>query len=196
MPRNRYHQGPPSDHFDGVRFFNPGQPSTDRGLTAMLRWKLAGGAVRWPSIVPVTPDKPEARIDGIRVTMVGHASMLVQVAGINILADPVWSDRASPFTSIGPRRATEPGIRLDDLPPIDGVLLSHCHYHHMDVATLRQLHEVHTPLMAMPLGNDVIVRSAVPEARCVAGDWWQRLPITEGITTTLTPANHWGEPLA
>ena len=57
MPRNRYYQGPPTDHFDGVRFFNPGQPSTDRGLPAMLRWKLAGGAARWPGSVPVTPAK-------------------------------------------------------------------------------------------------------------------------------------------
>lgn len=191
MPRNRYYRGPPSDHFDGVRFFNPGQPSADRGLTAVLRWKLAGGAARWPESVPVTPARPDRRVAGIRITMVGHASLLIQAADTNILTDPVWSDRASPFSFAGPKRVTAPGIAFDDLPPIDVVLLSHCHYDHLDVATLRRLHAAHAPLMAMPLGNDAILRAAVPEARCLVGDWWDRIPLGEGLSTTLTPAYHW-----
>jgi L-ascorbate metabolism protein UlaG (beta-lactamase superfamily) len=192
MPRNRYYQGPPSDHFDGVRFFNPGQPPTKGALRAMLRWKLAGdAAAKWPASVPVTPAKPEPRVDGIRITMVGHATLLIQVAGLNILTDPVWSERASPFAFAGPKRVTAPGIAFDDLPPIDVVLISHCHYDHLDVATLRRLHAAHAPLMAMPLGNDTIVRAAVPGARCVSGDWWDQLSLGEGISTTLTPANHW-----
>ena len=191
MPKNRYYDGPPSDHYDGVRFFNPGQPSTDRGLTALLRWKLAGGAARWPRHVPVVQARPEARVAGLRVTMVGHASLLIQAAGINILTDPVWSERASPFSFAGPCRVTAPGVAFDDLPPIDLVLLSHCHYDHMDVATLRRLHAAHDPLMAMPLGNDAIVRTAIPGARCVVGDWWDGLPLGRNVTTTLTPAYHW-----
>ena len=191
MPRNRYYQGPPSDHFDGVRFFNPGQPSTDRGLAALLRWKLAGGAEAWPASVAVTPARPEARIDGLRITMVGHASLLIQAAGLNILTDPVWSTRASPFARVGPKRVTAPGIVFDDLPPIDAVLLSHCHYDHLDIATLRRLQARFAPVFAMPLGNDAIVRAALPEARCVVGDWWDRLPLGDRSTTTLTPANHW-----
>lgn len=191
MPRNRYYQGPPSDHFDGVRFFNPGQASTDRDLAAMLRWKLAGNAATWPTSVPVTAAKPEPRVAGLRVTTIGHASLLIQAAGMNILTDPVWSRRASPFAFAGPGRATAPGIAFDDLPPIDVVLLSHCHYDHMDVATLRRLQAAHAPVMAMPLGNDAIVRAAVPDARCLAGDWWDHLPIGGDIVTTLTPAYHW-----
>jgi len=190
MTRNRYYDGPPSDHFDGTRFFNPGQPSTDRGLHAILRWKLAGAAAKWPASVPVTPAKPEARVDGLCVTMVGHASLLIQAAGVNILTDPVWSERASPFRRVGPKRVTAPGIAFEDLPPIDVVLLSHAHYDHLDVYTLRRLHAAHDPLMAMPLGNDAVVRAAVPAARCVSGDWWDRLDLV-GIATTLTPANHW-----
>ncbi|MDP1026482.1 MBL fold metallo-hydrolase [Sphingomonas sp. KR1UV-12] len=191
MARNPYYAGPPSDHFDGTRFFNPGQPGTDRGLRDMLRWKLAGGAARWPRSVPVTTARPPARVDGIRITMVGHATLLVQAGGVNLLTDPVWSARASPFRHIGPRRVTEPGIAFDDLPPIDVVLLSHGHYDHLDIATLRRLQAAHDPLMAMPLGNDAIVRAAVPLARCVTGDWWDRLELGAGIATTLTPANHW-----
>jgi len=191
MARNRYYQGPTTDHFDGVRFFNPGQPSTDRGLTAMLRWKLAGGAAKWPVSVPVTPAKPEARVAGLRIIMVGHASLLIQAAGRNILTDPVWSERASPFAFAGPRRVTAPGIAFEDLPPIDVVLLSHAHYDHLDLDTLRRLHAAHDPLMVMPLGNDAVVRAAVPAARCVTGDWWGRINLGGGIATTLTPANHW-----
>ncbi|HIV78933.1 MAG TPA: MBL fold metallo-hydrolase [Candidatus Sphingomonas excrementigallinarum] len=191
MVCNRYYDGPPSDHFDGTRFFNPGQPGTDRGLRAILRWKLAGAAAKWPKSVPVTPARPEARVDGLCVTMVGHASLLIQAAGVNILTDPVWSERASPFRRVGPKRVTAPGIAFDDLPPVDVVLLSHAHYDHLDVDTLRRLHAAHDPLMAMPLGNDAIVRAAVPAARCQIGDWWGRLDLGNGTATTLTPANHW-----
>lgn len=191
MARNRYYTGPQSDHFDGVRFFNPGQASTDRGLGALLRWKLAGGAARWSKSVPVTAARPVARVDGVRVTMVGHASLLIQAAGVNLLTDPVWSPRASPFTFAGPKRVTAPGIAFDDLPPIDAVLISHCHYDHLDLATLRRLVAVHDPLMAMPLGNDAIVRAAIPDARCVVGDWWQDLALGDDVATVLTPAYHW-----
>jgi len=191
MPQNRYYQGPPSDHFDGLRFFNPGQAPTDRGLKDVLRWKLAPGVAKWPRSVPVTPAKPDARVDGIRVTMIGHASMLIQVAGLNILTDPIWSERASPVSFAGPKRVAAPGIAFDDLPPIDVVLISHCHYDHFDVTTLRRLQVAHTPLFVLPLGNDTILRAAVPDARCIVGDWWDRLPIGEGITNTITPAYHW-----
>lgn len=157
----------------------------------MLRWKLAGGAAKWPPSVPVTPARPEPRVDGLCVTMVGHASLLIQAAGVNILTDPVWSERASPFRRVGPKRVTAPGIAFEDLPPIDVVLLSHAHYDHLDLDTLRRLDAEHGPLMAMPLGNDAVVRAGVPAARCVTGDWWGRLDLGGGMATTLTPANHW-----
>ncbi len=191
MTRNRYYAGPVSDHFDGVRFFNPNQPPNDRGVRDILRWRRDGSGVPWAPHVPVTPATPETRVDGLRVTMVGHASLLIQAAGRNILTDPLWSQRASPFRFIGPKRVTTPGIAFEDLPPIDAVLISHCHYDHLDVATLRRLQAVHAPVMAMPLGNDAIVRAAVPGARCVVGDWWDRLPLFDAFATTLTPAYHW-----
>ena len=191
MARNRYYHGPPTDHFDGTRFFNPGQSGPEGGLRAILRWKLAGGAARWPETVPVSPAVPDAHVPGIRITMVGHASTLIQAAGWNILTDPVWSPRASPFSRLGPRRVTAPGIRFEDLPPIHVVLISHAHYDHLDIATLRRLQAAHDPLMAMPLGNDAIVRAGVPGARCLAGDWWDTLRLGEGVATTLTPAYHW-----
>ena len=191
MPKNRYHAGPRSDHFDGVRFFNPGQPATDRTLMQVLRWKAGGNAARWPAVVPIRPSKPAGRVGGVCITMIGHASLLIQAGGLNILTDPVWSDRASPVSFAGPKRATEPGIRFERLPPIDVVLLSHNHYDHLDLRTLLRLHAVHRPLMVMPLGNDAIVRRAVPDARIMVGDWHDRIDIGDGASTTLTRANHW-----
>lgn len=191
MAHNPYYDGPSSDHYDGTRFFNPGEPPARGTLRALLRWKLAGAAARWPRAVAVTPAVPAARVERLRVTMVGHAALLIQVAGRNLLTDPLWSERASPVRFAGPRRVTAPGIAFDDLPPIDAVLLSHCHYDHLDVATLRRLHAAHAPLIATPLGVDAIVRAAVPGARTIAGDWWQRLALDDAMTSTLTPALHW-----
>ncbi|MFC4293643.1 MBL fold metallo-hydrolase [Novosphingobium tardum] len=188
---NRYYQGPPSDHFDGVRFFNPGHDSTDRSLREILRWKLYSRPTAWPTSVPIRPVRPDARVAGLRVTHVGHVTMLIQVAGLSILTDPVWSERASPLTFAGPKRVTAPAIALADLPRIDVVLLSHSHYDHLDIATLRELHRRDAPLMAMPLGNDAIVRATIPEARIAIGDWWDRLDLPAGCATTITPAYHW-----
>ncbi|MDQ1091858.1 glyoxylase-like metal-dependent hydrolase (beta-lactamase superfamily II) [Xanthomonas sacchari] len=188
---NPYYRGPVSDHFDGVRFFNPGQPTIDNALSKVLRWKAAMGAVRWPAQVPVTPAVPAQRHDGLRITMVGHATLLIQAAGLNLLTDPVWSQRASPSQIAGPKRVTAPGIRFADLPPIDAVLLSHNHYDHFDLATLRRLHDAHQPLFVMPLGNDALLRKRVPDARIATGDWHDRLPIGDAATATLTRANHW-----
>jgi L-ascorbate metabolism protein UlaG (beta-lactamase superfamily) len=134
---------------------------------------------------------PARQVDHLRITMVGHATLLIQAAGVNILTDPVWSERASPFSFAGPKRVTAPGIAFDALPPIDVVLISHNHYDHLDVTTLRRLQAAHRPLMVMPLGNDALVRDAVPEARIVTGDWGSRLPVGPSATVTLTPANHW-----
>jgi L-ascorbate metabolism protein UlaG (beta-lactamase superfamily) len=188
---NRYYDGPASDHYDGVRFFNPGHADTDRSLGEMLRWKTGEKAARWPKTVPVTQARPEARVDGLRITMVGHATLLIQAGGLNVLTDPLWSDRASPVSFAGPRRVTLPGVAFSDLPPIDVVLLSHNHYDHLDTATLRRLDAAHHPLIVTPLGNDAIVRRLVPGARVVAGDWGSSFPLERDCSVHIVPAHHW-----
>lgn len=187
--RNRYYAGQPTDHFDGTAFFNPGG-AAPKGFRDLMRWQTGGGRAVWPKVVPVTPTKPAAHVDDLRVTMVGHATLLIQVAGRNILTDPVWSDRCSPVSFAGPKRVTAPGIAFDDLPRIDAVLLSHNHYDHLDLETLSRLKRVHNPQVFTPLGNDTIVKTAVPGMRCMAGDWGDVLDF-DGWRLHLDPCHHW-----
>jgi L-ascorbate metabolism protein UlaG (beta-lactamase superfamily) len=188
---NRYYAGPQSDHFDGLRFFNPGHPSTDRSLRDLLRWKLKEKSARWPRTAAAHQAIPDSRVGEMRVTIVGHASVLIQADGLNVLTDPVWSDRASPVPFAGPRRVLAPGIAFERLPPIDAVLLSHNHYDHMDMVTLRRLSAVHAPLMVTSLGNDAILRRAIPDVRVQAADWWECVDIGKGGEVTVVPAYHW-----
>ncbi|HEY2675679.1 MAG TPA: MBL fold metallo-hydrolase [Steroidobacteraceae bacterium] len=188
---NPYYSGPPGDHFDGLRFFNPHHADTDRGLRDLLRWKLKERAARWPRSIPTRQAIPDSRVEGLRATVVGHASVLIQAGGLNVLTDPVWSERASPLPFAGPRRVWAPGIAFEALPPIDAVLLSHNHYDHMDLLTLRRLNAVHRPLMVTSLGNDAILRRAIQEVRVIAGDWWDRIDIGKGGVVTIVPAYHW-----
>ncbi len=193
----RYYNGPVSDHFDGTRFFHPGLPPADKSLLDVLRWKRTSHPARWPQKVSaVIPAHPEPRVDGLRITHVGHSSYLVQVAGRNLLVDPVWSERASPLRWAGPQRHTAPGILLGDLPPLDAVLVTHNHYDHMDVSTLAELWKTHRAHVLTPLGNDTILRKAIPGIVVEAGDWWDGSDLGDGLTAgklrvTIVPAYHW-----
>lgn len=186
---NPYYRGPQSDHFDGRVFFNPGG-SSPRGFRDLLRWKLRDRAAAWPGSLPVRFAQPDPAPGGLSITMVGHATLLVQLAGVSFLTDPVWSERASPFRSLGPRRVRPPGIRFEQLPPIRFVLLSHNHYDHLDLRTLARLVDEHDPLLVCPLGNDVVVREKVPRARCLAGDWGDRVTIGD-VVVHYEPCHHW-----
>lgn len=97
-----------------------------------------------------------------RIAFVGHATLLIQLSGLNILTDPVWSERVSPFSFTGPKRVHESGIAFDALPPIGAVLLSHNHWDHLDLPTLSRLAKVHNPRVITPLGNDTILRAHDP----------------------------------
>jgi L-ascorbate metabolism protein UlaG (beta-lactamase superfamily) len=190
--KNPYYDGPVTSHFDGRRFRNvQGEPETDRSLREVFRWYRKAPRTPWPTSVDVSPAVPAERIEGLRVTMVGHASLLVQIGGLNILTDPVWSDRASPLAFAGPRRVTAPGIALADLPPIDVILLSHNHYDHLDIATLRDLDARHAHRIITPLGNDNIIHRHIPEANVTTGDWFDSFAITPEAQVHIVPALHW-----
>ena len=188
-----YYKGPPSDHFDGQRFFNPGG-TPPRGLGDFLRWRLTERATPWPEAYPSPfQDTPPAQVGGrgLRISFVGHATFLIQMAGRNILTDPIWSERASPVPFAGPRRYNPPGIRFDDLPPIDAVLISHNHYDHLDLPTLARLWSRDRPRIVAPLGNDAVIRMQHPDIAVTALDWGDRAELAPGLQVFVEPAHHW-----
>jgi L-ascorbate metabolism protein UlaG (beta-lactamase superfamily) len=187
-----YYQGPPTDHFDGQVFFNLYAPTVDRSFADIRRWRRTARRTPWPRMAPaITADRPPAGSEGLRIAMVGHAALLIQVAGCNILIDPIWSERASPLRFAGPRRHQPPGIAFADLPPIHVVLITHNHYDHMDVPTLQRLWSAFRPRIIAPLGNDVVLRRAAERLRAETGDWWDTIALSSKLTVQFTPANHW-----
>ena len=192
MSRRPYYDGPVSDHFDGKRFFGPVR-SGRHSLFELIRWRLLGQRAVWPRAIPnPDPDPVIAAIDPdrLRVTFIGHATCLVQIAGLNVLIDPIWSKRASPTQFAGPRRVRAPGLAIHDLPPIDLILVSHNHYDHLDTATLAELVALHNPLIITPLGNDKIIRQAVSTARIAVVDW-DETAACGLLSVTAVPVQHW-----
>lgn len=190
-----YYRGPVSDHFDGTRFLNPeGESGTGGARKPRLRalYDDVTGADHdaWP-MVPVTPTVPPRRVAGgaMRVTWIGHATTLVQTQGLNILIDPVWAERDSPVQFAGPKRVRAPGVRLADLPAIDLILISHNHYDHLDLATLRALWRRDRPLIVTGLGNDTLLGwHGIP---ALGRDWGDRVPVRPGLDVIVERAHHW-----
>lgn len=188
--RNPYYQGPASPHFDGARFHLAGH-TRDRSLRELLRWRFGGTRARWPRTAPSPfADVPPARVAGLRVVLVGHASFLVQLAGLNLLVDPVWSERASPLRWAGPRRVNPPGIAWSALPPIDAVLVTHNHYDHLDLASLARLRARHPLRVVAPLGNGAIIDPAIGGGT-VELDWGGSVALSAEVSVHLRPAAHW-----
>lgn len=202
LDRN-YYDGPLSAHYDGEHFFNPdedqgewmGDPTrvdSPRRGNFLLRFITGDDRPPWPSHVEARQSVPERRVEGERmaVTWIGHATALIQTEGLNILTDPIWSDYATPFPPLGPKRVVAPGVRFKDLPKIDLVLVSHNHYDHLDLPTLRRLWERDRPLIVTSLGNDTVIAQA--GAQAVARDWGERVRVSDKISVVVTRNHHWG----
>jgi len=194
---------PLSDHFDGQRFSTPGAPRMAR-LGDLLKWRLgkrAAPAGAWPRWVPITPralpPRPAAGSPGMVATWINHATFLLQTGSANIIFDPLFSRRAGPFGITGPARVHAPGVALDALPPIDAVCLSHDHYDHCDLPSLRQLARRAAPPIAIaPLGCGALLRRAGFAPRHIVElDWWQPHTLPSGARVALTPAQHWSKRL-
>ena len=189
-----FYRGQTSDHFDGEHFYNPGngRPGGPCGLLKWLANRKPGTWRKWTDAA--CGPAPPQRVTGgrIRVTFVGHSTVLIQMDGLNILCDPIWSMRASPFSLIGPRRHRPPGILFDDLPPIDLVLQSHDHYDHFDVPTLRKISTHWHPKYVVPLGVGTRLESKniAPSSQVTELDWWQMTTVTDNVRVTSVPARH------
>jgi L-ascorbate metabolism protein UlaG (beta-lactamase superfamily) len=186
-----------SPQFDGEVFTNS-MPSSV--IPPQSGWKIAremffGGQRRTPAgpVPVVTPGGWEEAIaapDGLRAVWLGHASTLLEIEGRRILIDPVWSLRCSPSSLIGPKRLHPMPLQLADLPPVDAILISHDHYDHLDMATVRGLVRSQSAPFLVPLGVGAhLDRWRVPEERVVELDWNDGLTLG-GLRFTLTEARH------
>lgn len=190
-----------SDHFDGKLYFNPsslqsqtGEPQRqNRGFFSFAwRWLIGTDRPDWPTLENLSPGpRPDLIVSGgtIRITPVGHATFLIQMDGLNLLTDPIWSDRCSPVSWAGPKRHQPPGILFDDLPPIDAVLISHNHYDHLDRPTLQQLAAKGTTRLLAPQGVGELIRET--GVRDVTElDWWQSISLSNEVKLTFVPSQH------
>jgi L-ascorbate metabolism protein UlaG (beta-lactamase superfamily) len=174
-------------HFDGQRYFNywSQDPKTAAHVFAWMRSRVPAP---WPQTLENPPaDAVISRIEGadMRVTMIGHASLLIQIAGLNILTDPVWSKRTSPVQFAGPKRVRAPGLALSELPKIDVVIVSHNHFDHMDLPTLKKLVAVHNPKIITPIGNAKYMRGDRIELD------WDECVTVDKVQIECEPVQHW-----
>jgi N-acyl-phosphatidylethanolamine-hydrolysing phospholipase D len=198
VPSANHPASHPTHHRPGGGFQNPWGAGL-HGFGAFLKWRLTIGS-RPPDLSPqafaaehprATPSFPVPRAapDAVVLTWVGHSSFLIQIGGRNLLVDPVWSAYASPIQGVGPRRWVEPGVDLEALPPIDGILISHDHYDHLDRPTVRRLTQLAPDApWAAPLGVGAWLRREGVR-QVVERDWWESLDWGV-VTLTATPAQH------
>ena len=178
------------NHFDGKRFYYPGARPAPGYLDA-LRWKLTSQAEASPRFVSdVEQSMPPRSVDAasLRVTLVNHSTVLLQQSSLNILTDPIWSERASPFSWIGPRRKRLPGVSWESLPSIDAVLISHNHYDHFDLPTLRRLAARGDCTFVVPSGTARLLRSE-HVGHVEEMDWGQSFSF-RNLTIHCVPAVH------
>jgi L-ascorbate metabolism protein UlaG (beta-lactamase superfamily) len=178
-----------SDHFDGRRFFSPHAPM-DKTRREVRQWQRTRRPEPWPAHIEdaILPPPGRTAHDRISVTFVGHSTFLLQIAGVCVLTDPIWSDRCSPVSFAGPRRARRPGQSLDALPGVDLLLVSHNHYDHMDLPTLRDVQSRWAPRAVTGLGNARhLAKAGIRSA--VELDWWQSTELTDA-QVTYVPAQH------
>jgi L-ascorbate metabolism protein UlaG (beta-lactamase superfamily) len=166
------YNGPVSDNFDGNKFKNINNVQAN-GFGEVLKWMVQREKEPWqpsPELPPGSAPKKES--ENLNITFINHSTFLIQWDGKNILTDPIWSERTSPVSFAGPKRKRPPGILFEDLPTIDVVLISHNHYDHLDLPTIKQLEKKFSPLFVVPLGVDLLLKNKGIE-RVTVMDWWE-----------------------
>lgn len=182
---------PLSDHYDGKRFFNPHDPQ-DHRFYHLVKFIFTRDKKVWPRTVNNQPvlNLSAPHSDGkVAVTFVNHATVLLQFNHYVILTDPVWSERVGPISFIGPKRVRKPGIPFDQLPKIDIVLISHNHYDHLDVETLKKLITRFQPVIFVPLGDKSLIQS-LGALHVHEMDWWDSIKVSRHLEITFAPTQH------
>ncbi|MCK6382064.1 MAG: MBL fold metallo-hydrolase [Leptospiraceae bacterium] len=184
-------------HYTENGFKNPSSKFIRHGFGAMVKWRWNRDELIQSSTDPKNYQFAQIKNDGkilrennsnFSATWIGHATVLVQIEGKNILTDPIWSDRCSPVKFAGPKRYTKPGVALDDLPKIDLVIISHNHYDHLDTETLIALEKKFQPLFLAGLGNEKFLKN-LGLSKVKELDWWDEVQEKE-MKITFTPTQH------
>lgn len=178
--------------FDGKRFSYPGN-SVLGSRWDVLRWAITRKPAKWPKGL-ANPKAAEVieRVceDRLRVSFINHATVLIQSQGLNIITDPVFSKRVSPASFAGPKRHRPPGLAIDELPTIDAILISHTHYDHLDLRSLKKLCDRDKPIVLAPLKCGQII-NPVSHQKTVELSWWDSHTLNEHTSISLVPARHW-----
>jgi N-acyl-phosphatidylethanolamine-hydrolysing phospholipase D len=192
--------GAPAHHVKGgFRNVDPTYPRA----TGWMRFKFIVTRF-WDSVLsPRSFETPRETVEGLAagralragpdptVTWIGHATVLLRMDGLTILTDPGWSERASPLSWAGPLRLVPPGLPFEELPRVDVVVISHDHYDHLDLATVKRLAAAHDPLFVVPLGLKAwFADNGI--TRVEERDWWQRVE-HRGVTFVCVPAQHFSQ---
>lgn len=185
---------PASDHYDGHRFYNEDRSAgIGKGFSAFLGWQFNRERKEWPDFVNDN-EKPVFNRDlkrgQVAVTSINHATYVLQFRDLSILTDPVFSERTSPMSWIGPKRHRKVGATIEQLPKVDVVVISHNHYDHLDLNSLVALDQRDRPKFFVALGNRALLADA-GIADVVELDWWQKFELPNGSVVTLTPSQHW-----
>ncbi|QQR82067.1 MAG: MBL fold metallo-hydrolase [Deltaproteobacteria bacterium] len=179
-----------SDHFNGKTFFNPSGRGRKK-LKEVIHWSRTRQPMPWPKWIKQDfehqiPSKLKSHEAAL--TYINHDTFLIQTHTTHLITDPIFSNRASPFAFAGPHRVRPPAVSIADLPKIDIVLVTHNHYDHMDIPSLKALYKRSKPLFVVPLRNAIYLHKAgiknIHEL-----DWWESLD--HEVRITLTPAEHW-----
>lgn len=180
-----------SKQFNGRSFVNEDGKIDYSAFWDFLRWQTYEFKSKWPNKVPNLhePHLPAMIAnDEVFVTFINHATFLVQTKNLNILTDPVFGQRVSPFSWFGPKRVHPPGLALKKLPKIDIIVISHNHYDHLDVKALKKLSKKFKPQIYVPLGDKKWLENAGVK-NVHEMDWWQDLEY-KGYRVHFLPAKH------
>ncbi len=168
------------------------EPFPDKNLWDVLKWQVSALFYRepWPGKVEQNFFQPEVqRSEELKVAVINHATVLIQMNGLNLLTDPQFSKRSSPFSWIGPKRVIQPGIAFEDLPPIDAVVVSHDHYDHLDIPSLKMISDRWSPKIYVGLGNKPLLNENGID-NVIEVDWWQKENFND-IQIQFVPVQHW-----
>jgi len=186
-----------TDNFNGKIYLNP--VATDVMKPGAMFRVMRKFFQHHPGREPITPLGPfdvdtnvlsQLPADALRVTWLGHSSLLIETGGKRFLTDPVWYERVSPFRYLGPKRFFKNPLDINQLPPIDYILLSHDHYDHLDKKSIMQLLQQNIPVITMLGVGKRLIKWGAAKNLVTELNWWQSTKVANGITITATPARH------